>query len=140
MKVALSARQKRLLAILVALYSSAYFCRLNLSAALAGIMSATALPISKAGFLQTVFALVYAAGQLVNGAIVDRVNPARYMLIGIAGSAVCNIAMGLAGAYPAMVAIWAVNAAFQSMLWTPVMRLIALHLSASAPMRSSPSR
>ena len=127
MKVTLSAKQKQLLTILVALYSSAYFCRLNLSAALDGIMSATALPISKAGFLQTVFALVYAAGQLVNGAIVDRVNPARYMLIGIAGSAVCNIAMGLAGAYPAMVAIWAVNAAFQSMLWTPVMRLIALH-------------
>ena len=63
MKVTLSAKQKQLLTILVALYSSAYFCRLNLSAALDGIMSATALPISKAGFLQTVFALVYAAGQ-----------------------------------------------------------------------------
>lgn len=127
MKAPLSAKQKQLLTILVALYSSAYFCRLNLSAALDGIMRATSLPISKAGFLQTVFALVYAAGQLVNGAIVDRVNPARYMLTGIAGSAICNIAMGLAGAYPAMAAIWAVNAAFQSMLWTPVMRLIALH-------------
>lgn len=127
MNVKFTSRQKLLLTILVALYSSAYFCRLNLSAALDGIITAMDLPIVKAGFLQTVFALVYATGQLVNGAIVDRVNPARYMLVGIAGSAACNIAMGLASAYPAMLAIWAVNAAFQSMLWTPVMRLIAMH-------------
>lgn len=119
--------QKRLLAVLVVLYSSAYFCRLNLSAALDGIITALSLPISKAGFLQTVFALVYASGQLVNGAIVDRVDPARYMLVGIAGSAASNIAMGLASSYPAMLVIWAVNAAFQSMLWTPVMRLVAMH-------------
>ena len=127
MKVKFTANQRLLLTILVALYSSAYFCRLNLSAALDGIITAMDLPIVRAGFLQTVFALTYATGQLVNGAIVDRVNPARYMLVGVAGSAVCNIAMGLANAYPAMLAIWAVNAAFQSMLWTPVMRLIAMH-------------
>ena len=35
--------QKRLLAVLVALYSSAYFCRLNLSAALDGIITALML-------------------------------------------------------------------------------------------------
>lgn len=127
MKVKFTPNQRLLLTILVALYSSAYFCRLNLSAALDGIITALSLPITKAGFLQTVFALVYATGQLVNGTIVDKVNPARYMLVGIAGSAFCNIAMGLASAYPAMLCIWALNAAFQSMLWTPVMRLIAMH-------------
>lgn len=129
MNVRFTHKQKLLLTILVALYSSAYFCRLNLSAALDGIITAMDLPIVKAGFLQTVFALTYATGQLINGAIVDRVNPARYMLVGIAGSAVCNLAMGTASAYPAMLFIWAVNAAFQSMLWTPVMRLIAMHFS-----------
>ena len=66
----LTPTQKKLLTVCVLLYTAAYFCRLNLSAALDGIMRATALPITKAGFLQTVFALVYAAGQLVNGALV----------------------------------------------------------------------
>ena len=51
----------------------------------------------------------------------------RYMLMGLGGSALCNLLMGAATAYPAMLAIWAVNAAFQSMLWTPVMRIVALH-------------
>ena len=127
MNTPLSRPQKRLLTLLVIIYSSAYFCRLNLSAALDGMIGALSLSISRAGYLQTVFALVYACGQLVNGTIVDRVNPARYMLTGIIGSALCNMAMGLASAYPALLFIWALNAAFQSMLWTPVMRLIAMH-------------
>ena len=132
MSAVFSPKQRRLLTVLVVLYSSAYFCRLNLSAALDGIITAMALPISRAGFLQTVFALVYASGQLINGAIVDRVDPARYMLTGIAGSAVCNLLMGLSVSYPMMLLVWAANAAFQSMLWTPVMRLIALHFKESA--------
>ena len=47
---------------------------------IAGEMS---LSMARAGFLQTVFALVYATGQLVNGTVVDHVNPAKYMLVGI---------------------------------------------------------
>ena len=133
MSLAFSRAQRRLLTVCLLLYTSAYFCRLNLSAALDGIMRATALPITRAGFLQTVFALVYACGQLINGAVVDRVNPVRYMFVGITGSALCNIAMGMTGTYPAMLAVWSVNAAFQSMLWTPVMRIIALHFRESGP-------
>ena len=68
MNIQFTSGQKRLLAVLVALYSSAYFCRLNLSAALDGIITALSLPISKAGFLQTVFALVY-AGSALAGAV-----------------------------------------------------------------------
>lgn len=122
-----STLQKKLLLACTVVYTAAYICRLNASAALGGIMADLSLTMAQAGALQTVFAAVYAAGQLINGTIVDRVNPAKYMLLGILGSALCNLSMGFCGAYPALIAVWALNAAFQSMMWTPIMRLVALH-------------
>ena len=127
MKPTFSAQQRRVLTFCVAMYTAAYVCRLNLSAALSSIMDAMSLSMARGGMLQTLFAAIYASGQFVNGAIVDRVNPAKYMLAGLAGSAVCNLAMGLCSSYPMMLAVWSLNAAFQSMLWTPVMRLLALY-------------
>lgn len=127
MKITFSPRQKTLLSTCTAIYTAAYICRLNASAALGSIMGALSLSMAQAGALQTVFAAVYAAGQLINGTIVDRVNPTKYMLLGILGSALCNLSMGLCDTYPALLAVWALNAAFQSMLWTPIMRLVALH-------------
>ena len=103
MKSIFTSTQKRMLAVCLSIYTSAYFCRLNLAAALESIAASLSLSIPAAGFLQTVFALVYAAGQLVNGSIVDRVNPARYLLVGIVGSACSNILMGASVNYPMMI-------------------------------------
>lgn len=132
MKATFSAQQKRVLTICIVIYAAAYVCRLNLSAALSSMMQAMNLSMARGGMLQTVFAVIYAAGQFINGAIADRVNPVRYMLIGLAGSAASNLAMGLISAYPTLLAFWALNAVFQSMLWTPIMRLIALYFFDSA--------
>lgn len=127
MKPTFSPQQRRVLTLCVTMYTAAYVCRLNLSAALSSVMDAMQLSMARGGMLQTLFAAIYASGQFVNGAIVDRVNPAKYMLLGLAGSAACNLAMGLSVSYPMMLVVWSLNAAFQSMLWTPVMRLLALY-------------
>lgn len=122
-----SSFQRRILLTCVLVYTAAYAGRLNLSAALPGITEDLSLSMTRAGFLQTVFAVIYAMGQLVNGTVVDHLNPAKYMLVGLAGTAACNMLMGFAGSYPALVAIWSLNAAFQSMMWTPIMRLLAMY-------------
>ena len=127
MKKTFSSSQRLLLAVCIAVYTSAYICRLNLSAALGSISEAFVLTMPQAGMLQTLFAVIYAFGQLINGSIVDHVDPVRHMLTGLAGTAVCNLIMGLCTAYPALLAVWSVNAFFQSMMWTPIVRLIALH-------------
>ena len=127
MKPIFSAQQKRVLTMCVVMYTAAYVCRLNLSAALSSMLPALGLSMARGGMLQTLFAAIYAAGQFVNGSIVDRVNPAKYMLLGLAGSAACNLAMGACSIYGALLAVWSLNAVFQSMLWTPVMRLLALY-------------
>jgi len=127
MKATFSTAQKRIVLACTAIYTAAYLNRLNLAAALGYIAQALHITPAQAGLLQTAFAISYAAGQMINGALVDHVNPVRHMLIGITGSSLCNVALGLCHSYAPMVALLFFNGVFQSMLWTPIVRLIALH-------------
>ena len=120
--------QKKIVFSCLGIYTTVYLCRLNLSAALEGMRLGLGLTIPQAGFLQTVFALVYACGQFVNGTVVDRINPVRHMLTGLVGTGVCSLLLGAAPSYPVLVALIAINAAFQSMVWTPIMRMIATNI------------
>lgn len=127
MKTAFGSKHKRMIGGCMVLYTAAYICRLNLGASLAQVTMALELTAMRGGLLQTVFAVSYAAGQFINGAWVDRVNPVRHMLLGLAGSIVCNAVLGMCGGYGGMLALCLLNGAFQSMLWTPIVRLIADH-------------
>ncbi len=122
---AFSSVQRRFLSGCVTAYTVAYLNRLNLSAALGGIGASLSLTEAQTGLLQTAFALVYAAGQLINGVIADRVRPYRHLLAGVAGYSVCNLLMSAAGSYPMLLALCLCNGAFQSMLWTPIVRMVA---------------
>ncbi len=119
--------QWRVLSACMIIYTTAYLNRLNVAAALSGIISALGITTTQGGLLQTAFAIVYAAGQLVNGAIVDRVDPIKYIKIGIAGSGACNLLLGLCPSYTPMAILCMLNGMFQSMMWTPIVRTIALH-------------
>ena len=129
MKKRFSPLQRNVLTACMLLYSTAYLNRLNLSAALGSVMEALSLSATRAGILPSAFAITYAAGQMVNGALVDRLNPARHMYIGLLGSAVCNLLMGLSGSFEMLLVLCLLNGLFQSMLWTPVVRLVAMHFN-----------
>lgn len=127
MSVRFTRGQKAILWGMVLAYTAAYLNRLNLGAALQSIAQAFALTDAGAGLLQSAFAIVYACGQLINGAIVDRVNPVRHMLIAMIGFCAVNMLMSFAPNYSVLLALCLVNGAFQSMLWTPIVRLMALY-------------
>ena len=107
-------------------YMLVYVARMNLAGALPAISEAFALTDAQGGLIQTVFAIVYAAGQLVNGMLADRVSPRRHVVLGLLLSAACNLLFGWAEAYWQLLLLWALNGAAQSMLWTPIVRLIAV--------------
>ena len=132
MKSVFSAGQRRIIWGCVVAYILAYLTRLNLSATLSSIIESMGISPAQAGLLQTCFAIVYATGQLVSGSIVDRVNPVRYMLLGLAGTSLCNMAMSAVGQYWMLLALCLMNGAFQSMLWTPIVRLVAMHFPEGA--------
>ena len=117
--------QRRITAGIVLAYTCAYLCRLNLSAALGGITESLQISDTQAGTLQTAFAIVYAAGQLINGAIVDRLNPFRHIMTSLIGFSICNLLMGFCSSYPLLLCLCFMNGVFQSMLWTPIVRLMA---------------
>ena len=106
-------------------YITAYLLRLNMSAALPAISEALALSPARSGLLQTVFAVTYAAGQLINGSIADRVSARIYISLGLALSALCNLLFSFSSAYWQTVALWCLNGAAQSMLWTPIVKQVA---------------
>lgn len=107
-------------------YLFTYTARLNLSAALPNLSQSLHLTSTQAGLIQTVFAIVYASGQFVNGAIVDRVSPRLHIVCGLVLSALCNLLFGLSSHFWQLVLLWGLNGAAQSMLWTPIVRLIAV--------------
>lgn len=118
-------------------YFCAYIGRLNLSASLDGIMRDMNVLETAGGTLQTVFAVVYAAGQFVFGALVDRLSPKKMIIIGLLGSALSNALFSFAGSFYMLCILWAFNGAFQSMLWTPIVRLIAAHFEGKRRQRAS---
>lgn len=119
--------QTKLLTACMLIYSAAYLNRLNLSAALGSVMEALSLSATRAGVLPSAFAITYAAGQMINGALVDRLNPVRHMQIGLIGSAVCNVLMSMSSHFGMLLALCLLNGCFQSMLWTPIVCLLAQH-------------
>ena len=137
MKERFTPGQRRTLLLCALSYTVAYLGRMNLSASLPGVQAALQLSETQAGVFQTVTALVYAVGQIVNGTLVDKVSARRSIGLGLILSAVCNAAFGLAHSYAWMVVIWALNGAAQSMLWTPIVKLTATWCSGRKRERAS---
>ena len=136
-KAAFSRRQRRIFLGCFICYFSAYVTRLNLPAALNSLMTDMSLTGAQCGLLQTVFALVYACGQFINGAIVDRVSARRHILLGLSLSGLCNLLFGLATRYWMLVVLWALNGAVQSMIWTPVVKLLSVWFKGRRRSRAS---
>lgn len=118
-------RQIRLLITLFVAYTAAYISRTNLSPALDAIQSDFGLTAAQVGLLPTFFAIPYALGQIVNGTLADHFRPRNFITIGLVFSAVMNILFSFATSYPLLIVLWCLNGCFQSMIWTPVVRIMA---------------
>ena len=110
-------------------YGGAYLSRHNLSAALPAMITSLGLTEASGGMAQTLFALCYAAGQFAAGAVADRVDAKLFIRAGLLASALANISIAAFGSFYPTVALCAVNGLAQSMLWTPIVKLISLSLS-----------
>ncbi|MEL7601735.1 MAG: MFS transporter [Bacillota bacterium] len=104
------------------IYTSAYFCRVNLSLAIPSLQMEFGWDKTTIGMLSGAFFWAYAAGQLINGRIGDQFNPRYFVAIGLFAAGLCNIGIGLACSFGLMLALWLLNGYFQSMLWGPIIR------------------
>ena len=109
-----------------AAYCASYLGRINYPAALTAIVADGVFSKSHAGFIGTVYFFCYGAGQIFSGILGDRVSPYKMIGAGLAGTVCANIIMPLcSSSYITMSIIWGLNGIVQSMLWTPVLYIIA---------------
>ena len=104
-------------------YASAYFGRTCYSAAIASIVNDGIYSKADIGIVGTVFFVCYGVGQIVNGILGDRINPFKMVLFGAFLSGICCISIAFAESISAMSVIWGANGIFQSMLWSPLLRI-----------------
>ncbi|MBN1853595.1 MAG: MFS transporter [Pirellulales bacterium] len=105
-------------------YLTCYFGRYNLSAATPGIINDYEFSKNQFGWITTVFTVVYAGGQFINGWLADRFGPKRLIVIGGFGCVAANASFGFSDSYPMFIFSWAMNAYFSSMLWSPCCRIL----------------
>ncbi len=119
-----SIKQSRVVVIVLWLvYASAYFGRTCYSAAIASIVNDGIYSKADIGIVGTVFFVCYGVGQIVNGILGDRINPFKMVLFGAFLSGICCISIAFAESISAMSVIWGANGIFQSMLWSPLLRI-----------------
>ena len=111
-------------------YTAAYISRCNLAPALDAIAKTFRVSAAEVGLLPTCFALPYAAGQVFSGFLADRYPAPRLMLIGLAGSALVNVLFSACPWFPLLILLWLLNGMLQSLIWTPIVRIVAVHFRA----------
>ena len=107
-------------------YLAVYVARNMLGAVSPQILSRGVLDAQTVGLMSSVYFIVYAVGQLINGNIGDKIN-AKYMIsFGLIGAGICNLVLPLAfssriGAY----AVYGLSGFFLSMIYGPMTKVVA---------------
>lgn len=120
-------------------YFTSYITRTNYGAVMSELIPALDLTKSLASMAVTGSFVTYGLGQLFCGWLGDRVQPRQMISFGLFCTALCNLIMpNLSNPY-VMAALWSFNGFFQSMLWPPLVRMMADHLSSSQYARATVS-
>ena len=104
-------------------YTFSYFGRYNYSACLASMMGAGLLDTEFGGIISSAYLIFYGAGQFINGRLGVKVSPKIMVAIGLLGSGTANILMGSMSDKYVFLLVWAANGFFNSMLWSPIIRV-----------------
>jgi sugar phosphate permease len=80
---------------------------------------------AEVGYILGSLKLTYGIGQAINGQLAERISPRYLLAVGMFGSAALNILFGLGTSFYFLLFVWACNGYFQSLGWTPCMRVAA---------------
>jgi OPA family glycerol-3-phosphate transporter-like MFS transporter len=99
------------------MYSAYYMCRYNMPVANDTLRARFDWSKQEMGYVILATMIAYAAGQLVNGLITDRIGGRRAVLIGATGTVIVNVLLGFGeevGALTYFIVIWGLNGYFQA--------------------------
>lgn len=117
---------KRVLALSWITYAIFYFLRVNFSIAMPGIMEEYGVSKVALGVVTSAFFTMYAIGQFVNGQLADNIGPKKLIAIGLGASIILNLFIPwIGGAIGLLTLVWALNGLFQSMGWSPNVKIVS---------------
>ena len=118
-----------LLALCCLVYFASYVTRLDYAAVLVEIVRDLQLSNTTAGIAVTGSFITYGLGMILFGFTGDRIKPRTLIAVGLLGTSLINLSMGLLPDIRLMIGIWCFNGFFQAMLWPPLSRTLAENLS-----------
>lgn len=115
----------KLLSILCPLvYFASYLTRKDYSIVMQAIIENEGLLKAQVGQVESLAVISYGAGQIISGILGDRFKPQRLIMGGLAVTVICNLLMPFTPAGWRVV-VWFINGFSQSMLWPPLVRIMA---------------
>ena len=114
-----------------AAYTVAYVGRLNYNASMVEILSQIGTTKEAAGTVSSFFFFAYGAGQLINGLLSKRYNTKYSVAVALMASCIINLAMTFCQGIDSMKYLWFLNGAFQSILWSSLIKTLSDNLADS---------
>ena len=119
----------RLLALLCPLvYFASYLTRKNYGIVMEAVIASEGVTNAQAGLVETLALISYGAGQIISGVLGDKFKPQNVILCGLSATTVCNLLMPFAPNMTFRAVIWFINGFAQSMLWPPMVRIMATYM------------
>lgn len=114
-----------------AAYTVAYVGRLNYNASMVEILSQMGTTKEAAGTVSSFFFFAYGAGQLINGLLSKKYNTKYSVTVALAASCIINLTMTFCQEIDSMKYLWFLNGAFQSILWSSLIKTLSDNLADS---------
>ncbi len=116
----------RILSLLCPLiYFASYMTRKNYSIVMADIIISEGISNADASLAATLSLISYGIGQIISGILGDKFKPQNIILCGLTLTTAMNLAMPLTDDFTLRSIIWFINGFAQSMLWPPLVRIMA---------------
>lgn len=116
-------KKKITIALCVFAYFVSYLCRTNLSVALEDMSMDLAISRKQAGLISTAYFWTYAVGQLLAGWLCARTNPKHIVIAGLLLTGTCNMVIGFADRYVAVLLLWTLNGLSLALFWAPIFQI-----------------
>lgn len=107
------------------IYFASYMTRKNYSIVMADIIISEGITNAEASLAATLSLISYGAGQIISGILGDKFKPQNIILCGLSLTTLMNIFMPLTDDFTLRSIIWFINGFAQSMLWPPLVRIMA---------------
>ncbi len=107
------------------IYFASYMTRKNYSIVMADIIISEGISNADASLAATLSLVSYGIGQIISGILGDKFKPQNIILWGLTLTTAMNLAMPLTDDFTLRSIIWFINGFAQSMLWPPLVRIMA---------------